>query len=99
MLDHTGGEEIVLGSGAQTVLGSSGDTILGGNAGKKLQEIDLIGASKGVIAGPMTALGGAGRLFVEAGAGDSIVGGSGRITRVWRRAGARQQIRRQGQTA
>jgi serralysin len=80
MLDQTGGEDIVLGRGAQTVLGSSGDTIAGGDAWKKVQEIDLIGASKGVIAGPMTALGGTGRLFVEAGAGDSIVGGSGRLT-------------------
>src|SRR5579863_2109657 len=29
MLDHTGGEDIVLGSGAQVVIGSSGDTIAG----------------------------------------------------------------------
>ncbi len=80
MIDQTGGETIRLGAGAQTVLGSSGDTIFGGDAGHKVQEIDLTGSNGQTKAGAMTAIGGAGSLFVEAGMGDSIVGGSGPAT-------------------
>lgn len=74
------GEKIELGSGAQTVIGSSGDTITGGNADKGRQVIDLTGRNHDVTSGPMTAIGGAGKLLVEAGFGDSITGGSGPIT-------------------
>ena len=80
LVDHTGGEDIILGSGAQTVVGSSGDTIVGGDAVKGSQEIDLTGTNSGVTAGPMTAVGGAGPVLVEAGTGDSITGGSGSLT-------------------
>ncbi|HEX2646946.1 MAG TPA: hypothetical protein VHO95_06935 [Candidatus Dormibacteraeota bacterium] len=77
MIDQTGGENITLGTGAQTVIGSSGDTITGGDAGKAQQVIDLTGTNSHVVSGPMTAIGGAGRLLVEAGDFDSIAGGSG----------------------
>jgi hypothetical protein len=79
LIDKTGGEEIELGTGAQTVIGSKGDTIVGGNAGSALQVIDLTGTNDEVTAGPMTAIGGAGSLFVEAGDHDSISGGGGSL--------------------
>ncbi|HEV8679531.1 MAG TPA: hypothetical protein VGQ90_09170 [Stellaceae bacterium] len=77
VIDHTGGESIQLGTGAQTVIGSSGDTITGGDATHGRQLIDLTGSNSEVISGPMTAIGGAGALLVEAGTNDSIVGGTG----------------------
>lgn len=77
VIDHTGGENISLGTGAQTVIGSSGDTITGGDASHGRQLIDLTGTNSGVMAGPMTAIGGAGTLLVAAGTGDSIAGGPG----------------------
>jgi len=79
MIDHTGGESIQLGTGAQTVIGSAGDTITGGDATHGNQVIDLTGTNSEVIAGPMTAIGGAGTLLVEAGTADSIVGGTGEM--------------------
>jgi hypothetical protein len=80
LIDHTGGETIGLGTGAQTVIGSSGDTIVGGDATHGRQEIDMAGRGDLVNAGPMTAIGGAGPLIIEAGSGDSIVGGTGPTT-------------------
>lgn len=81
LIDETGHEKITLGTGEQTVVGSTGDTIVGGNAGKKEgQVIDLTGTDSKATAGPMTAIGGAGALFVEAGSHDSISGGSGPTT-------------------
>jgi hypothetical protein len=77
--DETGNEKITLGTGAQTVAGSKGDTIIGGNAGRGQQVINLTGTD-GTTAGPMTATGGAGALFVEAGSNDSIGGGAGPMT-------------------
>jgi hypothetical protein len=71
------GEDIMLGTGAQTVVGSRGDTVVGGNAGASAQVIDLSGQNSLVTPGPMTAIGGAGALTIDAGSLDSIVGGSG----------------------
>ncbi len=80
MIDETGHETITLGTAAQTVSGSAGDTIIGGDAGKARQVIDLTGMNDKTMNGPMTAIGGAGSLIVEAGTGDSITGGSGPTT-------------------
>lgn len=73
-------QTVQLGTGAQTVIGSSGDTIIGGNSGTAMQLIDLTGTNRQVTQGPMTAIGGAGSLMVDAGNHDSIRGGSGSFT-------------------
>src|SRR5262249_44737615 len=80
LVGETGHEGIKLGTGGQTVLGSSGDTITGGHVSGVRQVIDLTGTNGKVVSGPMTAVGGAGSLLVEAGAHDSIVGGAGPTT-------------------
>ena len=80
VIDETGSETITLGTGAQTVVGSTGDTIFGGNGGRDPQVIDLTGTAGKSVAGPMTVVGGAGPLFVEARNSDSITGGSGPLT-------------------
>jgi hypothetical protein len=80
VIDETGGEKISLGTGAQTVIGSTGDTIVGGNVSGVRQVIDLTGTNSKAVVGPMTAIGGAGSLLVEAGNNDSITGGAGPTT-------------------